>query len=107
MEWLDILSKFGIPTISLSALIGFIRYFYKHIKSVKMGVQALLRAEMIDSYNHYSEKGCAPIYARTSFENVWSCYHNLGANGVMDNLRTQFMALPIELPEEIKEDKND
>lgn len=104
MEWLDILSKFGVPALSLTALIAFIRYFYKQIRSVKLGVQALLRAEMIDSYNHYCDKGYAPIYARTSFENVWTCYHNLGANGVMDSLRESFMKLPTDPPKAEKKE---
>lgn len=105
MEWLDVISKFGIPALLTTGFLAFIRYFYKQMRSVKTGIQALLRAEMIDSYNHYCEKGYAPIYARTSFENVWQSYHNLGANGVMDNLREQFLRLPTDPPK--KEDDKD
>lgn len=63
-------------------------------KAVCLGVQALLRSQMIHDYNHYRERGFAPIYARENFENVWRQYHNLGANGVMDDLHEKFMELP-------------
>ena len=61
---------------------------------MREGVQALLRAQMIGDYNYYSEKGYAPIYARENFENCWKRYHALGANGVMDDIHSRFMALP-------------
>ena len=47
-------------------------------------------------YNHYQEKGYAPIYARENFENCWKRYHALGANGVMDDIHKKFLALPVE-----------
>ena len=61
-----------------------------------MGVQALLRAQMISEYNKWTERGYAPIYARQNFENCWTHYHALGANGVMDDIHNKFMALPTE-----------
>ena len=61
---------------------------------MRKGIQALLRAQLISDWNNYSEKGYAPIYARENFENVYTQYHNLGANGVMDDIRSKFMALP-------------
>lgn len=65
-----------------------------------MGLQALLRDQLIHNYNHYVDKGYAPIYAKENFENMWLQYHNLGANGVMDDIHERFKTLPIE-----KEDK--
>ncbi len=64
------------------------------IDALKAGVQALLRAQMIDNYNHYSEKGFAPLYARENFENLWVQYEKLGKNGVMQDIRSKFLALP-------------
>lgn len=51
---------------------------------------------MIDDYNHYKDKGYAPIYARDNFENCYKRYHMLGANGVMDDIHDKFMELPID-----------
>ena len=57
-------------------------------------MQALLRAEMINEYYKYMEKGYAPLYAKENFENCYKQYHELGANGVMDKLRDEFLGLP-------------
>lgn len=92
-QWLCI---FSVP-----AVLGCIfKYFFSQIKGVRLGVQALLRAQMIDDYNKWEERGYAPIYARQNFENCWKQYHSLGANGVMDDLHTKFLQLPTEKPEE-------
>lgn len=84
-------------------LTAIVRYFCRRIKendlkteSVQLGVQALLRNQMIHEYNKYQEKGYAPIYAKENFENMWIQYHNLGANGVMDEIHEKFKELPIE-----------
>lgn len=88
----------GIPSGLIGFLWGKVKGLHKDNLAVKEGVQALLRAQMIADYNHYLEKGFAPIYARQNFENCWQRYHALGANGVMDDIRTKFMALPTSEP---------
>lgn len=75
-------------------LVGIVVYVYVHIRALQKGVQALLRAQMIQYYNHYRDKGYAPIYARESFENCWIQYEKLGKNGVMQDIRAKFLALP-------------
>lgn len=66
--------------------------------AIKLGLQALLRAQMVNDFNHYSEKGWAPIYARENFENCWKQYEALGENGVMKSIREKFLALPAQPP---------
>lgn len=92
----QIIGILGIP--SLATIIGWI---YKiemkqreENKALKSGVQALLRSQMITDYNHWNEKGFAPIYARENFENCWKQYHDLGANGVMNDIHEKFINLP-------------
>lgn len=87
------------------------RYFLKRIKAndlkteaVQKGVQALLRDRLYDKYEYYSEKGYAPIRARENFENMWIQYHNLGKNGVMDDIHMKFMELPTEKKGELSYD---
>ena len=75
-------------------LFAIITYVYVHIRALQKGVQALLRAQMIQYYNHYYAKGFAPLYARESFENCWVQYEKLGKNGVMQDIRQKFLALP-------------
>ena len=69
-------------------------WVWNQVKGVRKGVQALLRAQMINDYNKWSERGYAPIYARQNFENCWEQYHSLGVNGVMDDLHHKFLELP-------------
>lgn len=75
---------------------------YIRHESLELGVQALLRSQMIADYNLWNERGYAPIYAKDNFENCWEQYHNLGANGVMDKLHEDFMKLPITPPNKDK-----
>ncbi len=90
-QWLCLL---GVPAI----LAAVFKYIMAQIKGIKLGVQALLRAKMIDEYNKWEDRGYAPIYARQNFENCWQQYHNLGVNGVMDDLHKKFLELPTEPP---------
>ena len=93
-QWLCLLS---VPAL----LAAVVKYLLAQIKGVRMGVKALLRAQMINDYNKWSDRGWAPIYARQNFENCWEQYHALkGPNGVMDDLRMKFLALPTEPKEE-------
>lgn len=89
-QWLCLL---GIPAFLAAAM----KYMLNQIRGVRLGVKALLRAQMIDDYNKWSERRYAPIYAKQNFENCWIQYHALkGPNGVMDDLHAKFMALPTE-----------
>ena len=77
-------------------LVGVFRLLFAQIKGVRLGVQALLRAQMIADYNKWSDRGYAPIYVRQNFENCWKQYHSLGANGVMDDIHVKFLQLPTQ-----------
>lgn len=94
MNLYQILTLLGVPTIVATVVL----YMRNQVRGVRLGVQALLRAQLIADWNRYSEKGYAPIYARENFENVYQQYHNLGANGVMDDIRNKFLALPTDKP---------
>ena len=80
----------------LGILGGLVGYVYTHIRALQLGVQALLRAQMITDFNRYTEKGWAPIYARQNFENCWVQYERLGQNGVLKDIHDRFMKLPTE-----------
>lgn len=78
----------------MGALITKVMSYRKENKALKNGLQALLRAQMINDYNKWTSKGYAPIYARDNFENCWEQYEALGENGVMTDIHNKFMALP-------------
>ena len=94
--WLETL--FGLIVTGLGVAV---KWLHKKAKTeaqrqgaIEKGLQALLRSQMINDYNHYKDKGFAPIYAKDNFENVWKQYHNLGVNAVMDSIHEEFMSLP-------------
>ena len=103
MTWYQILTLCGFPSICVIIISAVSRKVGKMIKekeqadiNLKAGVQALLRTKMIDVYNKWSERGYAPIYAKDNFENMYKAYHNLGFNGVMDDMKVKFLSLPNE-----------
>ena len=107
MNIYQLLCLIGLPSLIAGVITALFTYLCKQnkknredTKAVKLGVQALLRAQMIDDFNKWSERGYAPIYARQNFENCWSHYHSLGANGVMDDIHLKFLELPTNPPEE-------
>ena len=97
MDWKYIISLLFGSGVLFSVGGYFINRFKANeskTEAVCLGVQALLRDRLLTAYNKYSEKGYAPIYAKENFENMWKQYHNLGVNGVMDDIHNKFMALP-------------
>lgn len=100
MSFIEILKLFGVPTLLFGAIVTFVTTKFKKYNAeqnaLKKGVQAMLRSQMIDMYNQYKDVKKVPIYVKDNFENVWNAYHNLGANGVMDNIHEEFMNFETE-----------
>lgn len=94
-QWLCVL---GIPSLA-ATLFSVVLAQIKGVKALKKGVQALLRAQMINDYNKWSDRGYAPLYARQNFENLWVQYEALGENGVIADLHDKFLGLPTEKKE--------
>lgn len=97
-QWLCLFSVPALILMIMKYMLNQIKQNRKDTEAVKLGLQALLRSQIISDYNKYSEKGFAPVYARDNFENCWKQYHSLGANGVMDDLHEKFLDLPTEAP---------
>ena len=70
-------------------------------RAVGVGVQSLLRENIVANYNKYQEKGYCPIYAKESISHVYEAYHNLGGNDVA----TRLYQSVLEMPEEPEEDR--
>lgn len=94
MDAWEVVKAAGIPAL----LLGVIITSWVQIHAVKKGVQALLRDRLIQGYKFYSHQGWADVDDRSNLENVYVQYHALGANGVMDDLRGKFLALPLDPP---------
>ena len=70
--------------------------------AIKMGLQSLLRGEITKAYYLYKDKGWIPLYALQSIEANYKNYEALGANGVIDGLWKEMLAMPHTRPEEVK-----
>ena len=99
-QWLCFLGLDAVVGAAIGWIVAMIRKDRAERRDLKEGLQALLRRDMIEDYNKWEERGYAPIYVRQSFENCWTHYHALGANGVMDDIHDKFLRLPTEPPED-------
>lgn len=61
-----------------------------------IGVQALLRDRIIQSYNEYSEKGYCPIYAKDNIKRLYMPYAELDTDAVIKELVTNLLQMPTE-----------
>ncbi len=86
--WLEALFGLVVGTLALAG-----RWLWRQIKqdrdngrTLKSAMQALLRAEIINVYNHYEDKEYLPIYARENLHALYEQYKALGRNGAIDGL---------------------
>ena len=91
-QWMCVL---GIPGM-LAGLLGFIRLQVQQNRAMKLAVQALLRDRLLQAFRDCSRQGYANPDERQNFENLYSQYHSLGGNGVMDDVRRKFFDLPLK-----------
>ena len=90
---IDIILKWAIPFICGSGITYIISLITKN-KALKNGLQCLLRAEIIRSYDKYTQKGEISIYAKEALEKEYKAYHKLGGNDVATKLYDELMELP-------------
>lgn len=81
-----------------SFLIAKYKGLQKREKALQDGVQSLLRNQLIEYHDKYTERGYCPIYAKESARRSYEAYHELGGNGVITKLYNDIMALPEEEP---------
>ena len=93
----------AVVSVIITAVLGFIIAKVKEIatkqKATDEGLQSLLRADMVRTYEKATEKGYAPLYVRDSFEGCFNAYVALGGNGVISDIHTRLLRLPTEPPQ--------
>ena len=67
-------------------------------EALRKGLQAVLRALMLQEYYKYIDLRYAPVDVKQNFENLWKSYETLGKNGVMSHIHDDFIDLPTEPP---------
>lgn len=94
--WVEFL--FSIIISAMGIVIKKLNKKLNEQEAIKMGVQALLRDRIIQTYNTYCDKGYCPIFARENIQELAKQYFNLGGNGVIHDLLDKIKTLPTEPP---------
>lgn len=66
-------------------------------KAIELGVQALLRNELIRRYREYEAKGEISILDKENMEAMFEQYKNLGGNGTVKHMMDEMLELPIKI----------
>lgn len=90
---LDLIIKYYVQ-ILLAFSVSAIGVMIAAVYSLFSGVRALLRNEIIGSYNHYVKKGYIPIYALENVQEMYLAYHRLGGNGTITKLVGEIKKMP-------------
>ena len=70
--------------------------YLERIDDVEVGLQSLLRLEIIRSHEKYMDRKFCPLYAKESLTRAYKSYHKLGGNDVATDLYNELMDLPLE-----------
>lgn len=89
--------KWVVPFL-LGSMVTLISTLFVKLRALKLGVQCLLRNEIIRNHDKYTEKGYCPIYAKEATTRAYKAYHALGGNDVATELYHDILALPTEPP---------
>ena len=67
----------------------------------KTAIRAMLRQDIINAYDKYTQKGWAKVYVKDNVQEMYDCYHALGGNGTITHLVDEFMELPTRKEDEV------
>lgn len=87
----------AVPFLCGGALTGVTAYLKgrrKRESALEIGVQCLLRAEILRCSDQYTAKKWCPVYAKEALKRAYSAYHALGGNDVATRLYEEILALP-------------
>ena len=68
------------------------------LKLVKNGLQKDLYVDLAHIYDEYKRKGYASLSEKRDYDTLYWAYHNLGKNGVADNMHEYVMNMPESKP---------
>lgn len=86
-----------ILTVVVTPLMGYIVWLLKQQtkdrNAYEKGIMLLLRVQIIEYHDKYMRKGTIPTYAYDNFEDMYSCYHDLGGNSMADKMHREINEL--------------
>lgn len=105
--WTIIVS--AVPSvISSLAVAGIYKIYHKvpSIETLRNGMCAILRNNIIQSCKKYIEIGEKPLYEVNNVSMMYEAYHALGGNGSVTSLYEMFNKLPILIDNHRKKDSD-
>ena len=93
IRWLVPFLCGGVITLA-SLLVSQIKKSKKRQDAVELGLQSLLRAEIIRQHEKWEDKRYCPIYAKEALKRTYESYHLLGGNDIATGLYNDTVALP-------------
>lgn len=89
--------------IVLPVLLGYIVYLLKDQKKERdansRGTMLLLRVQLIEYHDKYTELGEIPSYAYQNFCEMYEAYHDLGGNGMVTKMYEEIHELHLHRKE--------
>ena len=76
------------------AVVGGVALWFSGIRSLRDGVQCLLRAEIVRQNEKWTKAEYCPVYAKEALSREYKAYHNLKGNDVATGLYEEVMELP-------------
>ncbi len=94
---IEIFIKWLIPFVCggiITAFATYIKMRKKKDSAVELGVQCLLRAEIIRSHEKYTAQGYCPVHAKEAVKREYKAYGTLDGNDVATELYHNILKLP-------------
>ena len=89
----------ALPII-LTALMGYIVWMLKNQKKDRdansKGTMLLLRVQLIEYHDRYTQMGEIPSYAYQNFMEMYDAYHALGGNGMVTKMKEEIEELHLK-----------
>lgn len=89
----------ALPVV-LTALMGYIVWILKKQKKDRdansKGTMLLLRVQLIEYHDKYTNLGSIPSYAYENFCEMYAAYHELGGNGMITKMKEEIDELHLK-----------
>lgn len=89
----DFIIKYWVEILMTSITSGII-YIFKQYISLKNGLKALLKNEIVRIYDRQEELGYCPSYMKENIKEMYENYHKLGGNGLVTKMINKLYELP-------------
>lgn len=97
VAWMGVV---GIPSLFaiIAAIVKSLRCYAEKIQILCKAQQAQMRAQLLDLYHVYKDRGYITEEELEEWDNQYQAYHSLGNNGVLDKRREELLRLPSVAP---------